>query len=222
MKVGLVTIGQSPRDDVVPSMFPRTDSGDILQAGALDDMSADLIAGLKPGAGEHPLVTRLGSGDEVVVSKERITPHLQLAVSRLEMMGAAAICVLCTGEFNLHADSARLIYPDRLLKGVVDALLPEGSLGVVMPHAGQADWMRAKWATDARPVHLEVYSPYDPGANLLSVADSLVKAGTHLIVLDCMGYNVSMQERLLDRTGVPVVLANRLAGAIMTSMVILD
>ena len=40
MRIGMVTPGQSPRDDIVPEVEPYLGKGiDILQAGALDDFS---------------------------------------------------------------------------------------------------------------------------------------------------------------------------------------
>jgi protein AroM len=222
VKLGLVTIGQSPRDDVMPSMFPCMDHSDILQAGALDGMSAEQIAGLAPGGGEHPLVTRLRSGAEVVISKERVTPSMQRAVEDVAESGASLICILCTGEFNLLHQSSRLVYPDRLLKGVVDAVAPGGRLGVLMPHAGQASWMQEKWASNRRQVQLEVFSPYQSIDDLTSAGQSLKRAGSEMIVMDCMGYTVEMQGIMMDASEVPVVLANSMTGAILSSMVSQD
>ena len=48
-KVGLITVGQSPRSDVVPDMAAIL-GGDveILEAGALDGLSREQIAPLAP------------------------------------------------------------------------------------------------------------------------------------------------------------------------------
>src|SRR5688500_12224285 len=66
--IALVTIGQSPRPDVSSSMFNEPTRQRLLEAGALDGLSDAMIHALTPVDGDHPLVTRLGNGSEVVVA----------------------------------------------------------------------------------------------------------------------------------------------------------
>jgi protein AroM len=62
-KIGMITVGQSPRDDIAPAMSriigPQIE---ILQKGALDGLSDAEIKGLMPGAAEARLCTRLADG----------------------------------------------------------------------------------------------------------------------------------------------------------------
>ena len=52
-KVGLLTIGQSPREDIVSEIKPLLDSRiEILEKGLLDGLSFEEIKRLKPKAGE--------------------------------------------------------------------------------------------------------------------------------------------------------------------------
>ena len=70
-RVGLVTIGQSPRDDVVGEMRSILGSGiKISQRGALDGLAGMEIAKLKPGKNDLPLSTRLRDGSIAAVVKE--------------------------------------------------------------------------------------------------------------------------------------------------------
>ena len=71
-KVGLITVGQSPRSDVVPDMAAIL-GGDveILEAGALDGLSREQIAPLAPEGDDEILVTRLADGSSVFVGKRR-------------------------------------------------------------------------------------------------------------------------------------------------------
>lgn len=67
--VGMITIGQSPRDDVVPEMEKILGPGiRVVQAGALDGLSRDEVATLAPREREHALVTRLADSTEVIVA----------------------------------------------------------------------------------------------------------------------------------------------------------
>ena len=54
-RVGFVTIGQSPRDDVVPEMLAWLGTPvDAVQAGALDGCSDDEIGAMAPGLRRAP------------------------------------------------------------------------------------------------------------------------------------------------------------------------
>ncbi|NIN92809.1 hypothetical protein GTO36_07485, partial [bacterium] len=71
VKVGLLTIGQSPREDVVPEMNPFfLPQIKILEKGLLDDLSPEEIRRLKPKKGETPLITRLRKGGSVQLSQK--------------------------------------------------------------------------------------------------------------------------------------------------------
>lgn len=216
--LGLATIGQSPRDDVVPSMF-GTPSPTMPQAGALDGLTPSQVAELAPGPDEHPLVTRLRDGSEVVIAKERVTPLLEAAIARLEDQGANIVCVLCTGEFVDISSVARIVYPDRVLAGVIDAVLPSGTIGAIVPHEGQRQSMIAKWSGRARAVEIATVSPYSGGATFGDAAAALERAGAELIVMDCMGYSLEMQSKAQTAVTVPVILANRVVGAVLSALV---
>ena len=52
-KIGLITIGQTPRDDVIPDIAPLFSSEvELLQAGALDGLTAQDIAMFAPQEGD--------------------------------------------------------------------------------------------------------------------------------------------------------------------------
>ena len=108
--LGLVTIGQSPRDDVLPQMLPfLPEAVGIRQAGALDGLSREQLANLRPGPGDYVLHTRLRDGSAVTVSRERIVSLLQRCIGELEDGGANPILLLCTGEFPSLRSRALLV-----------------------------------------------------------------------------------------------------------------
>lgn len=216
--VGLVTIGQAPRADIVPSMFPLGLANTPVQAGALDSLTNDTIASLAPMSDEHPLVTRLRDGQEVVVAKQRIVPFLQRAIDRAVADGAAVVVVLCTGEFPSLTAPVPLIFPDRLLRSVVDALLPAGHLGILMPHEGQREMMLAKWQAAGRTISTATASPYSATADLEQQARLLRDRGADLIVMDCMGFSNAMKQVVARAAGRPTILANRLVGRIVEEL----
>ena len=96
--VGLITIGQSPRVDVVPDMAKVIGPGvEIREAGALDGLDRAQIDALAPGAGDEILVTRLCDGSPVFVAKRHVTARVQAKVTELERGGATLTALLCAG-----------------------------------------------------------------------------------------------------------------------------
>ena len=54
IQIGALTIGQSPRVDVTADIAPILEPEiTLLEAGALDGLTADEIAALRPGTGEQ-------------------------------------------------------------------------------------------------------------------------------------------------------------------------
>ncbi len=101
VKVGLLTIGQSPREDVVPEMNPFfLPQIQILEKGLLDDLNLEEIRRLKPKTGEIPLVTRLRKGGSVQLSEKKISSLLPEAIDSMKTkMKVKAVGVLCIYDF---------------------------------------------------------------------------------------------------------------------------
>jgi protein AroM len=213
--IGFVTIGQSPRNDIVETMVPPSLAADIVQFGALDRLSREEIERLGPDETEVPFVTRLNDGTEVLVSKARLMPFMQRAVDSAVNAGATSIVILCTGAFPQITAPVPLIFPDRILQATLEAILPEGKLGVIMPHIDQMELMRSKWETKSRSMIGYAASPYSQPDKLVAIATELEEAGSDLIVLDCMGFTDDMKQLVQQGTCRPVILANRLVGRII-------
>lgn len=198
-------------------MFP-TSVPPIVQTGALDDLNEEVIACLKPNSGESVLVSRLTDGTEVEISKERLLPHLQRAVDRAVDSGATMIIILCTGAFPSIEAPVTIVTPDALLRAVVDASLPTGNLGVLMPHPGQAGMMQSKWGRDGRHVVTASASPYAESSDLQPAVQSLTEHDVDLIVMDCMGFDRPMHAEVRKLAQCPVILSNGLVGGILNAL----
>ena len=213
-----VTIGESPRDDILYSMIPDWQGSAVIQHGALDSLDAMTLRKLGPGPQETPFVTRMANGEEILVSKPSLMPFLQAAIDRAQADGAGSVVVLCTGAFPSLTADVPLIFPDRILQAAVDAVLPVGRIGVVMPHTDQSDLMRAKWETGMRSMIGAAASPYTSADKLAGIASDLEKQCVDLIVLDCMGFTAEMKATVQQSVTVPVILANRLVGRIVEEL----
>jgi protein AroM len=208
--VGVVTIGQSPRTDVMPDIAALLPLGTrVIERGALDHADAAELGRLAPACGEDLLVTRLGDGTEVTLAEARVTPLLQDAVDDVTARGASVVAALCTGTLAGIRCSRPLLMPGPLVRDLVVAAAPEGRiarLGVVVPAPDQVEPVRADWSPAAGEVLVLAASPYGPLDGLARAADELAAWRPDLVVLDCLGFDGSMKRLVACAVGVPVVL----------------
>jgi protein AroM len=210
-RLGIVTIGQTPRSDVVPEMAEVLGGGvEIVERGALDGLDIGAIAALAPGAGDEVLVTRLRDGAPVFVAHRHVAPRVQACLTALDRAGVAMSAVLCTGGFPGLAAAVPLLSPDRLLLGVLRGLTWPGRLGVLTPSAGHVPHTQARWRGCGLDPVLAVLAPYEePSRAALGLAAEALGGGeAGVVVLDCMGYRRKVKDELGALLGVPVLQAN--------------
>lgn len=216
-KIGAITVGQSPRDDLVPEMLPVLGpSIELIQMGGLDGLTHEEIETFIPREGDHVLVSRLRNGSSVTFGESYILPRLQDCIRQLEAEGVSLILFLCTGEFPENFQSSvPLIFPNRILTACVPALTPHCRLGVLTPSADQIRQMTGKWRPLVDSVHVIPVSPYDGLDAVLKAAREFPADSLDLIVMDCIGYTVEMKEKVRELTGTPVILPRTLLAHIL-------
>jgi len=102
-KIAFVTIGQSPRVDIVPEMMADISLGlaagsvEVEEFGVLDGMSPDDLDAMRAKEGEHSFATRMANGAEIVTSTLRTEARLNLLLERVDQQGFDLIVLLCTG-----------------------------------------------------------------------------------------------------------------------------
>lgn len=133
-RVGAITIGQTPRDDIAGELRAVLGGGvRIVQAGALDGLSRAEIEALAPAPGDDgALITHLRDGATVLVAKPRIVPRLRACIDRLAD-DVDVIVILCAGGFPPFASARPVLVPERCLAAVVDAVFDGRRLGVIVP-----------------------------------------------------------------------------------------
>jgi protein AroM len=216
--VGLVTIGQSPRVDVVPDMAAILGSGvTVRERGALDGLGRAEIAALAPRSGDDILVTRLADGIPVFVAKRHVVSRVQAAIGDLERTGVTMTALLCTGAFPELQASRLLVLPHQVLLGVLRALRWPGRLGIVTPSVEHVPQTESRWRADGFDPVVVPLSPYeDESRDKLEItAHTLREAGTGLVALDCMGFRRETRNELQRLTGAPVLLANLLVARVV-------
>ncbi len=219
-KVGAVTIGQSPRADVVPELEAVLGPGfEFEERGALDGLTPQEIAAMAPEAGDYVLVTRLADGRSVMVSKRQVLPRLQGCLEDLDAAGVDLIVLLCTGEFPALSARRILLEPEPILHKVTAALAAGRRLGVLVPSAEQVPQSEVRWHTVAAAVRCVGASPYvDAEAAVARAACELAEWGAELVVMDCVGYTVAMKEAVRSRVRCPVVLARTLIARVVAEL----
>ena len=212
-RIAFITIGQSPRDDILPEILPLLPRDlDWREFGVMDDLSrADIAAGAAVGT-EDRLVSRLRDGTEVTVGKAWLLERLQALIDRLDDGSYHVLVLLCTGDFGGLRSRTLLLEAQGILDGLTDALADgKRKVGIMVPLREQKAEFSVK-PLNASGIAVAHASPY--GADRLDAAVGEL-ADSDLIVMHCLGYDEAMRSAVAQATRKPVLLARRaLAGAI--------
>jgi protein AroM len=216
IKIGAITIGQSPRIDVTPEFEASLGiKAELIQAGALDGLSLEEVQGFAPQQGDYILVTRMRDGAEVRIAERYIQQRLQDSVRRLEAAAVDMIVLFCTGEFPRLDSRCLIIKPDVLMEHLIPGILSRGRLGVLLPAPEQAASMKNKWLKTGLEVVLDAASPYTgTGADFRAAARRLTAGGADMIVLDCIGFTAEMKRIVQEESKKPVILPRTLLGRV--------
>ena len=217
-RVGLITIGQSPRVDVVPEIRRVLGDADVelIECGALDKLSREEIAALTPERGEYVLVTRLRDGSEVKVARDKILPLIHGCISMLEPL-VDVLGLLCTGEFPELRSRKLLVEPSNLLLKVVESL-KVSKLGVIVPDPAQIDLTKRKWRHVTSDLSVLSVSPYTGTLEELRKASEELR-DRDLIVLDCIGFNTEAKKVVATVSGKPVLVPRTLLARVLRELV---
>ncbi|WP_461864443.1 AroM family protein [Thermococcus sp.] len=212
MKVGFITIGQSPRVDVVPEIKPYLGDARIIECGALDGLTPEEIKEIAPKEGDYVLVSRLRDGTQVRLSRRKIVERLQKCIEKLEKE-VDIIGVLCTGEFPELKSKKLLVEPSLLLLKTIEAI-GVSKLGVIVPDPDQIELTERKWSSIVKDIKVRSVSPYTGRDEELRRAAQELK-DCELIVLDCIGYSLSAKKIVKNATQRPVVLPRSLMARVI-------
>lgn len=216
-----LTIGQSPRSDILPLLRQHLPDAQTDHAGLLDGLSrTEIQAQFAPEAGDALLVSRLQSGEQVRLAASKVEQGLQRKISALELAGYQTILLLCTGEFSqLRTRQALLLEPDRIIPPLIGAMVQQQQIGIVVPVTEQIVEQAGKWQHLPVPPCYAVASPYEGDqATFASAARTLQAQGAALVVMDCMGYHQQHRAALQQQLGVPVLLSNELVARLAAAL----
>ena len=219
-KIGMITVGQSPRDDIAPDMIRILGSGiEIIQKGALDGLSDSEIKALAPGPAEVRLCTRLIDGRQVAVVKEKILSLVQARIDELNQAPVELIVLLCTGHFPRFESRCLIVEAQKIVDKSLEALVDDRyALGIVVPLVEQMDQARQSLSHLTPKIHVAVASPYGPLEAVQKAAAKLYQNQVDIVALHCMGFSNDHRRVMCDITQKPVLVANSIVARTLAEL----
>jgi protein AroM len=214
-RIGALTIGQSPRPDLVAPLKKLLPGWEIVQAGALDGLTAGDLPELSNAT--YPLATQMRNGKRVMVAESHITPKLQQALTSLEMKGVKATILLCAGTFAGLYGTLPLFVPFKIGHAILGAFQMK-SMGLITPVKEQErpikerweemGWRCTVWAADLEAQDTQFHEELAERINLNNL---------DCIVLDYVGHPVEQVKQLQKSIKIPVIDLGHLAMITLTS-----
>lgn len=222
--LGIATIAESPRDDVVPAMrafFP--DDLTIVEAGCLDGLTREEITALSPEGDEVGIVAKLKSGGSTLLSHTKILPRMQRVVdSLIDDQGADLVLIVCGADWSDITSSRMVVNPGRVFPGVVSALAHGRKLGIIKPSATQVQKEHERYQGLGINAVVTSASPYEGEERLelaRKAAEELRQADCDLIWMTCIGMDSAMRDVVAETTGKPVILAQALLARVTSELI---
>lgn len=208
--IGALTIGQSPRPDLVDPLWKILPDGCRLEeVGALDGLPASQIPPVAKGV--YPLTTRLQDGGRFMVEESFLLPRLQQALALLESQGAAASILLCAGTFAGLEGTRPFFKPFAV---GCDELRTLGlkSLGLITPVQEQVAPIRRRWqAAGFEPAVWTADLGKQDQDFRQQLAAQIEAHELECIILDYVGHPAQIVHQLRQHTALPVIDLGQLA-----------
>ncbi|TDY63100.1 protein AroM [Aminivibrio pyruvatiphilus] len=219
--IGTVTIGQSPRTDVIPDVASILGPDiEIREAGALDGLSPEIIASFAPREGDYVLVTRLADGSSVQVAERHITPRIHEKIAEHFTGGIPVVLLLCTGEFPDFETGGLLIRPQKVLFNAVAAVAKGMRIGILTPSPEQVEQSEHRWGSLSPFVRAVPSSPYVNAMEAArAAAEELKEWKAEITVLDCIGYTLAIRSLVREITDRPALLARGVAASMVKELI---
>ncbi|MDF2368417.1 AroM family protein [Sneathiella sp.] len=214
-RLTFITAGQSPRQDMIDEILAHLPDGtEIVEQGALDDLTPAEIMELEPRPDEAGIATTLKDGSIVAISESWLRQKiLELCEGRGKTVNDLTV-IASTGVFDLGTTSPYVIHAQNALDKFTESILIAGQkVGQIRPLKGQLT--RGKEIRDSR-----VKSVYAPAYNqdaLLHAAKEL--RDQDLIVLNSMGYDQQVMDLVREASGRPVVQMRRIIAGTVAKMI---
>jgi protein AroM len=218
-KIGMLTIGQSPRDDLIPALMEILgDDIKIVEAGALDDLTIDDLNRIDLKPENYVLVSRMRNGKEIKITKKFVIPRMQKQLNRIEEQGVRLTVVMCTGKFPQFKSMGLVVTPSEILKGIIEASLKVGKLAVVYPTAEQKQYAERDFGRTGITLYTDSVSPYE-SEDVEGLIQCLKKEDADLIFLNCFGFPFELKQKVFEATGKPTIHSSSVIARILKELI---
>jgi len=222
VRAAFVTIGQTPRLDIVPEMMEdilmglSSETVTASEFGVLDGLTDDELDDLRAKPGESSFATMLRNGQEIVTSKERTEYRLNALLRDIDEQDFAFIILLCTGTKVDPLRRTLVIESQRLVDKTVEAISASSQrLGVIVPLERQVAEFTERHVFTGNPLIVSA-SPYGD-RDFRKAAEALDECD--LIIMHCMGYDASMLATIRSLVSAPVLLSRRIVSGAVRQMI---
>lgn len=188
--ISFITIGQTPRDDLLLPYEEILSLVDYQMVGVLDGMREEDIP---PSTGVYPLITKLSNGTFIQVEKEYLEKKMEQLIEHIEANGSKAIVLLCAGDFDVHSNLP-ILQPNRIAPFYMKQFTKKKTLGVVIPISNQQTAAYSKWnhygfMCKTLTIPMNSTSLNEEDWNEWSQDESF-----DMILFDCAGYSPNIIE----------------------------
>jgi protein AroM len=234
VKVGLLTIGQSPREDILldwkfdqeqiknhkpmgvlvpPKGSPIPSNVEFIHLGALDEIPKERMSEIQPPKGSGGLISRLRDGSWTLIDNEKIKPIMPVCVEKLEKAGCKAILQLCTSNFTYLKPSVPYLKPGDLCNKMIDSITsPESKIGMLNPSPPKDNNKPKKlenpqrWGLN-RTVFTVNANPYElPPESIIPAVKEMKSVDVDMIYMNCLGYSTEHKKIVRNILEKPTIL----------------
>jgi hypothetical protein len=217
IRIGTLTIGQTPRPDLVASLKQRFPQAEIIEAGALDGLKSSDLPTLHDETA-YLLTTRMRNGDLVHVPESFLIPLIADGLKRLEAQNISMIFLLCAGTFAELSSTIPLVKPFVLAHELL-ANIGVKNIGIIAPIPEQVRPIQARWESAGFTVTVWAADATHPTeAFINTVKHHQAKNGFKALVLDYVGHPAAVSQTLQNKLAIPVVDLGEIAVAALAAI----
>lgn len=210
-RVMFLSVGQSPRADIIDDMLENLDLPiEAVEIGALDGLSPAEINALRVNRGETSIVTKLADGSDIILSKPRIAERMARIAAGFQPNEFDLVVILSTGLFRDFESTCPMVNAQRAMESTVISLAAHGSaVGLIQPLQQQVDELDIPALAPYK-----IFASYAAEGDKRLLASALVDlSDAEIIVLNSVSFTEVDRQTVAKASGKPVVLARRIVAS---------
>ncbi|MDF1790545.1 MAG: AroM family protein [Thalassobaculaceae bacterium] len=211
-RVAIVTLGQTPRSDVVPELCALAERPmTALEFGVLDGVDPETLSRIAPGPGEPALLSRMRDGSDIVMSIDWTSDRMQEIYSEIAALDVDLVVLMSSLLGSVPAPARTTIFSDRVVARTIETFADAGlRVGILLSLDSQGDMVVRDRTRRPEMVRAAIARPGDRSA-LAAAIDEL--ADCDVLVLHSVTYSEDERRDASRRSGKPVVMARQLVAS---------